>query len=91
MSNMQEYTVSLHNLVIKRFDSLVEEKFIPKSNENAAEAEINIEEKGKKVLFDMKKNETTEIENCLENKGASEFNIPEYDTDESINGEVQEV
>ena len=39
----------------------------------------------------MKKNETTEIENCLENKGASEFNIPEYDTDESINGEVQEV
>ena len=91
MSNMQEYTVSLHNLVIKRFDSLVEEKFIPKSNANTAEAEISIEEKGKKVLFDMKKNETTEIENCLENKGASEFNIPEYDTDESINGEVQEV
>ena len=30
MSNMQEYAVSLHNLVIKRFDSLVEEKYIPK-------------------------------------------------------------
>jgi len=91
MSNMQEYAVSLHNLVIKRFDSLVEEKFIPKSNANTAEAEISIEEKGKKVLFDMQKNETTEIENCLESKGASEFNIPEYDTDESINGEEQEV
>ena len=83
MSNMQEYAVSLHNLVIKRFDSLVEEKYIPKSTSEQTDANATIEEKGKKVLFDMKKNESTEIENCL---NPTEFNIPEYTDDDSING-----
>lgn len=82
MSNMQEYAVSLHNLVIKRFDSLVEEKYIPKSASEQTDADATIEEKGKKVLFDMKKNESTEIENCLD---AKNFNIPEYSEDDSNN------
>jgi len=82
MSNMQEYAVSLHNLVIKRFDSLVEEKYIPKTASLQIDAEVTSEEKGKKVLFDMKKNESTEIENCLD---AKNFNIPEYSEDDSNN------
>ena len=79
MSNMQEYAVSLHNLVINRFDKLVEEKYIPKHLDQNVDVENNIEDAGKKVLFDMKKNETTEIENCLENKGKGDFNINEYE------------
>jgi len=82
MSNMQEYAVSLHNLVIKRFDSLVEEKYIPKSTSEQTDAVATIEEKEKKVLFDMKRNESTEIENCLDDKN---FNIPEYSEDDSNN------
>ena len=77
MSNMQEYAVSLHNLVIKRFDNLVEEKYIPKSSEVTSE---DVSEKGKKVLFDMKKNESTEIENCLDS--SNNFTIPEYNEEE---------
>jgi chromosome segregation ATPase len=82
MSNMQEYAVSLHNLVIKRFDSLVEEKYIPKPTPGQTDDGVTIEEKGKKVLFDMKKNESTEIENCLD---AKNFSIPEYSEDDTIN------
>lgn len=82
MSNMQEYAVSLHNLVIKRFDSLVEEKYIPKPTPGQTDDGATIEEKGKKVLFDMKKNESTEIENCLD---AKNFSIPEYSEDDTIN------
>jgi hypothetical protein len=82
MSNMQEYAVSLHNLVIKRFDSLVEEKYIPKSTSEQTAAVATTEENEKKVLFDMKRNESTEIENCLD---ANNFNIPEYSEDDSNN------
>ena len=37
----------------------------------------------------MKKNETTEIENCLENKGKGDFNINEYE--EPNNTETLEI
>ena len=92
MSNMQEYAVSLHNLVINRFDKLVEEKYIPKHLDQDVDVENNIEDVGKKVLFDMKKNETTEIENCLENKGKGDFNINEYEepnNTETLEGSIE--
>ena len=60
MSNVQDYAISLHSLFVKRFDEHIDNNFETKIKEELEEM------KEKQVEFNLNNNETTTIENCLE-------------------------